>query len=720
MTTKLPEPLPELHTSGEMAGEPILRPAPVVDFGRVRTSKRHGMPLKAAVKAAIMAGEDPREALRVAKFVQGLPGQGHGDSAGDVPPGGTPTSAHDAITGSVLPLISASRQIARTDDQWTTLVSHGQVLPPPYNPWVLVATVEESDVLPMLCTTMATNLTGYGFELIPQYPTRDDEGQPIDPPAEAQQEKEDLELFMLAANIKRGLVGCHQVVDLDTEVTGNGYLEVMRDMEGNIRSFENARAWTMRLGALSQPIAVEQPLRHPTTGKMITIRRYRRFRTYVQVAESRVSYFKEFGDPRFINWRTGQYSDESWGNDQLGNSLDGSEIKHVAIYSVHSEYGVPRWVGAMPSVLNGRCAAELILSWFRGAPIGTKIAMVSGGTMKESSYKQAVGKIDDMARGKGNAWNILFLESESADGADLLDDTKPTPPRMEMQDLAFVLPPELYMGEDNLIDGSARRVARTFRLPPIYWGGSDDFSRAAANTARAAAEENVFVPLRNVRWLQWWNVELLPSMGVNHWKVGLKGANTSDDSEIMKGVAGLAAAGGVSPNMLIRMWNKQSGQDNPPIPEPWADRPFKLTELLVGNGLDPNMPLAQTLSNAPGEEGEVGPDGVPLNAKGQPAQDTALNGAQVTAALAIVQEAVAGGLTQRMAESMLVEFFNLSPEGAASILADSASLEAPQPEIGPQGVQKSALASAEGLAALQALQAKVAQELDNRDPIWFA
>ena len=53
---------------------------------------------------------------------------------------------------------------------------------------------------------------------------------------------------------------------------------------------------------------------------------------------------------------------------------------------------------------------------------------------------------------------------------------------------------------------------------------------------------------------------------------------------------------------------------------------------------------------------------------------TALNGAQVTAALSIVQEVVAGTLTEAMASAMLQTFFFLSHEASAKILAGAVKL----------------------------------------------
>ena len=65
-----------------------------------------------------------------------------------------------------------------------------------------------------------------------------------------------------------------------------------------------------------------------------------------------------------------------------------------------------------------------------------------------------------------------------------------------------------------------------------------------------------------------------------------------------------------------------------------------------------------------------------------PAQDSALNGAQVTSAVDIVARVGAGTLPKTTARAMLIEFFNLSSAAADAILAD---VEEPEEEPGGDG-----------------------------------
>jgi len=68
---------------------------------------------------------------------------------------------------------------------------------------------------------------------------------------------------------------------------------------------------------------------------------------------------------------------------------------------------------------------------------------------------------------------------------------------------------------------------------------------------------------------------------------------------------------------------------------------------------------------------------VAAGAPDSPAQDTALNGAQVASAVDIVARVTRGELTPKMAEAMLRQFFNLSESAARAILADADKIEPP-------------------------------------------
>lgn len=586
---------------------------------------------------------------------------------GEIPAEGTPapTETGRAPGGrlparSTLPIIQASRKLATTAEEWGQLAGAQTIIDPPYDPLLLALNVEESADLPKLIDVMATNTTGFGLDLRPLFPRLDAEGRPLDPPPEARGEEEAIRLFLATANPALGFAGVLDLVDRDVEATGNGFAEVLRDRTGRVAALEHVPGYTVRLGRLHDPVRVTVPYRNPVSGKLETVERWRRFRTFVQVVESRVVWFREYGDPYAVNLQTGERRPQSWGTDGAGNALDASELIHRRIYCPHSPYGVPRWVGAAPKIRAVRSADETIAIFFRDAPIGAKLALVAGGVFRPDSLKRMSDQIDDMARGTENAFRIVTLEAETTGGSEL-DETRDTAPRVVVDDLTFEVPADWYK-EGGLIERGSRAIAATFRLPPVYWGGSDDFSRAAARSAVATTEEQLFVPLRASRWEQWFNAELLPSMGVNFWELRLKGAATTDDAELLKGLGPLIDGGGASPNALIAFLNGLTRQEIAPISEPWGERPLALVLELIKQGRDPSAPLS--------------PEEVPGDAPAEVAPAAAPQPGAVDAVVRLLQEVGSGALTRPAAERILVAFLGLSPEAAADVVRE---VEGPAP-----------------------------------------
>lgn len=586
------------------------------------------------------------------KFLSSVPDPLQGQDGNAIRDAGAPPPAR--VPGEVLEPVAASRQLPHDTATWDGLVGRGDVIAPPYDPWQLVCTVEESGALPYLIDTVATNVSGFGIKLEPTFPARAPDGTPIPPPKDAEEQRAKLALFLVGCQVPLGLAGLMDLGDRDTETIGWGTWEVLRNRRGEIAALEHVRSYQVRLGRLSQPVLVEIPVVDPTTGELVKLPRWKRFRTYVQIIEGRAAYFREFGDPRPMNRLTGE---SGLPGTTIDPALAATEILYFRIYSPHTAYGVPRWLGGAAHARAEREAADLVISWFLDAPIGAKLAMIAGAAWKDTSVKAALSKIDRMARGRENAWSLVMLEADKLDASAFSEETGGGSVRLGLEDLAYELPPELYHGEGNLIDESGRRLGRLFRLPPVYWGGSDDFSKAAVNGAKSAAEEQTLRPIRRLRWESRINGELLPAMGINRWRISLVGAPTTDDTEIANAIGSLAEAGGASPNALITFWNELTGQNTQPIAEAWGDRPLSLVLELIKLKADPNKPLeeiaaewgaqaeeaaaqaAAALEAAP-KPGEQGPPGKPPK-KGPPAAKADLTreqGEAIKAAVAFVRE----------------------------------------------------------------------------------
>lgn len=595
MTTPAkPPPAPELPEDQEAPPPAVEPPA------RERAAKAWrpekgvaevgALPRTALARRAAMAGIPLEAAMKfLGTMTEARPGE--------VPEDGTPARLAQEL-GLRQPVVSASRSIPDTAQAFSDLMATGRLISPPYDPWSLVVAVDESEALPPAVEAMAVNIAGHGYELEPLFPTRDETtGAELQPPPEAKAERAALQLWIAGVSPELGLTGILELADRDCETIGWATLEALRDREGRTAALNHIPAYTVRLGPEDTPILVDHTIRHPETGELVTLQRWRRFRRFAQVKDGRTVWFKQYGDPRHVNWKTGQVRDakaDPWGAED-GNSLEATELVYVRRYHPATPYGVPLWIGGVPHARAGRAAAELLVDWFDNAPIGAKLLTVAGGRFKPGAIEALQDQIDQAGRGRENAWNTLAVEAETDTSRDPMDETRDQAPRVALEDLHTDLPPDLYKGRDSLIDRAAVRVRSMFRLGGIYFGDSEaESNRAAADTARAIGEEQVFRPIRRQRWDHLFNGQILPSLGINYWKIGWKGATTADDTEGLTGaLSAMVEGGGASPNALRRILAGLTDRPIELIAEDWADRPLALTLALLTAGLDPNKPLAE-------------------------------------------------------------------------------------------------------------------------------
>lgn len=586
-----------------------------------------------------------------------------------------------------------------------------------------------SDTLPQNIDAVATNTVGHGLDFPPLFPrSNPDTQEPVQPPAEAAAELARLKLWA-ATCAPEGLAAVADLVERDCETIGWGAFEVLRNREGAVAGISHIPGWQLRLGRLSPPLRVEQAGRDPSTGDLFSVPRIMRFRLYAQVVQDgTVRWFKEFGDPRRVNYLTGQTREgtaEAWKNAE-GASLEATELVYQRIYCAYSPYGVPRWVGASASVRAGRSAAELVVRWFSDAPIGAKGIAVAGGTFAGNPLKRIMGKIDREGRGEQAAWALYGIEASLTPGDAGSDTTSTAAARIAVFDLGAPPPAELYSGEGSLIVSAGKRVEAAFRLPSVYMGRAADYSRAAADTARAVGEEQVIAPIRERRWHGWLNGVLLPSLGIRWWGLKFKPSITGDDVEAATPVADLAAQGAATPNQLQELAAKLMKIEPHRIHEPWADRPMPLVLAMIAAGRDPNGPLDAvdpTVGGAPVDGGQPTAAGA-LPAGAADVAATAYNGAQTTGMLEILKAVAEGWLPKPAAVHSLVVAFRMDTATAEAMVApivEGSAKPEPSPGFGappstgaggkgrPSPNRTMAAKALEGLATVNALYAAMGE-----------
>lgn len=171
--------------------------------------------------------------------------------------------------------------------------------------------------------------------------------------------------------------------------------------------------------------------------------------------------------------------------------------------------------------------------YFDNKAIPPMVITVSGGSLTASTVEKLKEVFEHEIKGVQNFHKVLILEAEPADIGEVAGE-KAANVRIEIKPLTeFIQQDALFM---NYQEKNSKSIASSFRLPPIFLGRSEDYTRATAREAIKVGEEQVFQPERN-DFDYAINRTLLSDMEINYWDFKTIGAKTSDDTAIVKAIA---------------------------------------------------------------------------------------------------------------------------------------------------------------------------------------
>jgi PBSX family phage portal protein len=389
------------------------------------------------------------------------------------------------------------------------------IIEPPYNLDWLARLPEHSNILGQCIEAMETNIDGFGFTLEPafDFPEGDEK---------AEAEHKTIMHFFEFCNFERPYSQLRRRVRRDLEVLGNGYWEVIRDGKGDIVWLEHIEGHTMRLTQLDREYTdVTYMILDDDSNELQEYPSRKRFRRFVQIRDGKKVYFKEFGDPRLIDSRTGQVDSST--------EIPATEIIHFKLYCPYSSYGVPRWIGNWLAVEGSRQAEEVNYEYFENNTV-PPMALLVAGTLDDKVVERIEDFINDEMKGRKSFNKILIVEA-SPFGEELPGTASP---KVSLQ---FV-PLSDAQQKDSLFDNydktNREKIRSSFRLPPIFVGLTSDYTRATARESREVAEEQVFGPERADHDFVI-NRLLFPAMGVRFWKYKSIPPKVND-FEVMSGV----------------------------------------------------------------------------------------------------------------------------------------------------------------------------------------
>lgn len=431
----------------------------------------------------------------------------------------------------------------------------------------LVKTYYSSTILRQCVDAYVTNIESYGHVLEYLGP----EGQ--ENSRAAQNEKRRLERLMASlTNDDRSLQKHREDSRADKEVLGGRCFECLRAADGRIVGFDHVPTVTIRMTTKEKEWTYYNYY-DPATQQNIQMKR--RFRRFVQILQDgEKTWFKEYGDPRPINPKTGKV------DFTLSIEDEATEIYYDGLYAPGTPWGIPRWVGAIPALLGAREAEMVNLNFFRDNAIPAMAVLVSGGALTEESFDKIENYIAGV-RGAASMNRIVVMEAVS-DGAEAaaVDGSLPAP----KIDIKPMLSERQHEGlfKEYIIDAE-RKGRQSFRLPPIYIGSAEEYNRASAFASMLTADQQIFVPERT-SWDHMFEKVVLSTHNFSNWRVRSAGPGLTDPAEVSKVVTTLGREGALTANVAIKIANRYLDANIQPIMNDWGDLPFSIVQEYIKKG----------------------------------------------------------------------------------------------------------------------------------------
>jgi PBSX family phage portal protein len=459
----------------------------------------------------------------------------------------------------------ADRTRQKSKDDGLLLSGGDYPLTPPYEISRLSQLIETSNMLKQCVAAMVTNVGLCGWEVVPAHPDI-----PMDP-----NEKEELESFVESPNSEESLTTIHAKIVNDKESLGFGFLEVIRDTQRRVSILRHAPAETTRLCPKdTEEVLVEYDVARGPRVSMV--REVRTFRKYVQVVGGTYTYFKEFGDPRKMDYRTGRFAKRG---SPVAPEYEATELIHYRHLSPDA-YGVPRWTNQIPAILGSREAEEVNLRYFEDNTVPPMLLSVAGGRLTAESFRSLKRLIEGRGVGKERQNQILLIEAipeqENLDSKGTVS--------LQVDKLTDARPSDaLFSAYD---EANQAKIRSSFRLPPVAVGLSQDVTFATANVSTFVAESQVYAPERKDYDEKYNKMIVNNRNGLNLKTVKLKSKNPSitNPEILLKALTALNVMGGLTPRSAQIAATAALNTDIERYPEPgeegyeeWMDKPIALT-----------------------------------------------------------------------------------------------------------------------------------------------
>lgn len=427
----------------------------------------------------------------------------------------------------------------------------------------LKALVNNSSILPQCIRAYKNNIAGLGIGV--RYKTDAEET----PEMKAEWDKitEVLEFLNMDQDTKEVF---EDVIEA-RETYGIAYIEVIRNLAGEVTGVEFIRDTpsVSKTTALLPYVDIDFEI------DGVTQKRKKKFCKYRQQLNGKTVYFKEMGDLRIMDLRTGEYDDKTPVEYQANELLE---------FAIGTEpYGEVRWIGTVLNVDGCRKAENLNNRYFAEGRHTPLMIMVNGGTLTDDSFEKLQTYMDDI-KGENGQHGFIVLESENKENrTDMEGESKPN---FEIVKLADILQKDELFQE--YLNNGRRKVQSAFQLPDLYVGYTTDFNRATAQSAQEVTEKQVFQPEReSLAWII--NNKLLADYHFKYVEAYFLEPDISNPDDLYKLLTVCNNAGGLTPNKAKEIIYRAFGETSENFEGDWADMPLSVAQMQGASGLDQQL-----------------------------------------------------------------------------------------------------------------------------------
>lgn len=465
------------------------------------------------------------------------------------------------------------------EDQFETDYTAGVAIEPPFDLFSLATMNENSAVLGPCIDAMAINICANGHRIIPRETVMREE---VELHEELKNEIARVRNFFVNASLESTFTTVRERVRRDLEMTGCGYYEVIPDfVDPSVPAgLEHLPSWTMRLcptDKVRTPYEVARSVQDANGNwaiKKFPHRKY--FRKFIQRKSTGVNavYFKEWGDPRVIDYESGAVLAETWASaTQEQKDRAANAVIYVKLYSSRSPYGLPRFIGTLFSVYGNRQAEVINYTTLKCNNIPALMLLATNIQLTTGSISRIKEFVEERIQGSNNYSTILIVEAEPI--AEGMKD--PGVMKLELKPLVEAQHTDA-MFVNYTTDGDMK-VRRAFRLPPILLGSTTDYNRSTAEASRKLSEEQIFGPERNTDD-DIFNMTIVPALGAASVIFRSNTPNVTDNYELTQLLAVAERSGGLSPHISRIIVEDVLGRDLPEVdPSINPQLPFTLTML---------------------------------------------------------------------------------------------------------------------------------------------